>query len=103
MSVKRTVLESLTRQRLVDLARGFEADFAPSVMSKGDLIDGLARLKRTALEQLLPELSRDELKAAMLGPLFYTMQIPVCLGFLANKTNVRKRSERPANHVPLAA
>lgn len=64
MSVKRTVLESLARQRLVDLARSFEAEFSPSGMSKGDLIDGLARMKRTALEQLLPELSRDELKTA---------------------------------------
>ena len=53
MSTKRTILESLTRQRLIDLARSFEADFAPTGMSKGELVDGIARMRRTALEQLL--------------------------------------------------
>ena len=49
---------------LVELAYDFGADFSPAGMSKDELVDGLARLRRTKLEDLLPELSRDELKAA---------------------------------------
>ena len=64
MSAKRQILESLTRQRLIDLAYAFEADFGPTTLSKDELVDALARLRRTKLEELLPELSRDELKAA---------------------------------------
>ena len=62
MSVKRRTLESLTRTRLVELAYEFDADFGPTGLSKDDLIDELARMRRTKLEELLPELSRDELK-----------------------------------------
>jgi len=40
MSAKRTVLESLTRQRLIDLAYAFDADFGPTGLSKDKLIDG---------------------------------------------------------------
>jgi len=64
MSAKRTILESLTKRRLVELAYAFEADFGSTGLSKAELVDGLARLRRTQLEELLPELSRDELKAA---------------------------------------
>ena len=64
MSAKRTVLESLTKQRLVELARAFEVDCSPARLSKDELLDELARLRRTKLEELLPELSRDELKGA---------------------------------------
>ena len=64
MSAKRAVLQSLTRRQLIELAYGFDADFGPTGMSKYDLIDELARLRRTKLEELLPELSRDELKGA---------------------------------------
>ncbi len=64
MSAKRTVLESLTRKRLIELAYDFEAPLGPTALSKDELVDGLARLRRTRLEELLPELSRDELKVA---------------------------------------
>ena len=64
MSAKRTVLESLTRKRLIELSHHFEADFAPTGMNKDELVDELARLRRTKMEELLPELSRDELKTA---------------------------------------
>jgi len=64
MSTKRTVLESLTKQRLVELAYAFEVDFGPTTLSKDELVDELARLRRTKLGELLPELSRDELKSA---------------------------------------
>ena len=64
MSVKRTILGSLSRKRLIELAYAFEADFGPTGLSKDDLIDGLSRLRRTKLADLLPQLSRDELKTA---------------------------------------
>ncbi len=64
MTPKRTILESLTRTQLIELAHDFDADNRPTGRSKGELIDALARLRRTALETLLPKLSRDELKAA---------------------------------------
>ena len=64
MSAKRTILESLAKRRLVELARAFEVDCSPTRLSKDELVDELARLRRTKLEDLLPELSRDELKAA---------------------------------------
>ena len=64
MSVKRTVLDCLTRKRLIDLAYAFDADFGPTSLNKDELVDELARLRRTKLEELLPELSRDELKTA---------------------------------------
>ncbi len=64
MSAKRTVLESLTRKRLIELAYEFEADFSPTGLNKDELVDELARLRRTKLDELLPCLSRDELKTA---------------------------------------
>ena len=62
MSVKRTVLEALSRNRLIDIAYEFDAGFAPTGMRKAKLVDGLASLPRTGLSELLTSLSRDELK-----------------------------------------
>ena len=64
MTAKRAVLESLTRKRLIELAYAFEVGFGPTGLSKDRLVDELAGLRRTQLQQLLPRLSRDELKWA---------------------------------------
>ncbi len=62
MSKKRSVLDSLPKRRLIELANAFNADFAPTTLNKDDLVDELARMRRTRLEDLLPELTREELK-----------------------------------------
>ena len=64
MSVKRTVLESLSRARLVELVYQFDTSLIPSGLRKPELVDELARLRRAKLEDLLPCLSRDELRTA---------------------------------------
>ena len=64
MSAKRTILESLTKRRLIELASVFEVGPGLSKLGKDELVDEFARLRRTKLDELLPELSRDELKLA---------------------------------------
>lgn len=60
---KRAILDSLTKQALVEYARGYEvAGF--STMDKGALVDALTGSKGLKLETILEEMTRDELKAA---------------------------------------
>lgn len=60
---KRTLLESLSKAALVEFARGGDLP-GFSTMSKPELVDALAGMRSLALEDVLAELSRDELKAA---------------------------------------
>ena len=66
MTRKRAILESLAKKRLIDLAYTFEIEAGPTTLSKDELVDELARMRRTKLEEVLPEFSRDELKTACL-------------------------------------
>ena len=59
---KRVVLESLTKPVLTDLARA--AEIAASGLNKPELVDALMAVRSFRLEDILPGLSRDDLKAA---------------------------------------
>jgi hypothetical protein len=59
---RRDILESLTRVRLLDLARTFEVP-GLSGQAKGIIADTLARKRSISTETMLDQLKRDELKA----------------------------------------
>ena len=56
---KRDALEALTKQRLVELARGFELFEVGAAQPKADFVDAVARSKRASYEKVLEALSRD--------------------------------------------
>lgn len=60
---KRTILEALTKQALVEFARGHEVP-GVSTMGKDELVDALVGVRSLRVEHVLGDLSRDELKAA---------------------------------------
>ena len=64
MSTKRTVLDSLSTSRLRQLARELDTGLKVGRLNKQELVDGLARLRRTKLEVLLKHLPWAELVAA---------------------------------------
>ncbi len=59
---KRIILESLTRARLLELARMFEVS-GLSGLPKADIVETLARTRSVSAETILSQLKRDELKA----------------------------------------
>ncbi|MEE9382707.1 MAG: class I SAM-dependent DNA methyltransferase [Nannocystaceae bacterium] len=59
---QRDALSTLPKNRLVELAQGFELEL-PTRSSKDEFIDALARSRRASYERILSALSRDELKA----------------------------------------
>lgn len=61
MPDKRRILDALTRERLLEFARLVELP-GLSGKSKVEIVHALASAKRARLRDLLPELSRDELK-----------------------------------------
>lgn len=60
---KRSILEPLTKKRLVEIGRKLELDIAARTAKSG-FVDTLARSRQVDLEDVLPHLKRDELKAA---------------------------------------
>lgn len=59
----RTVLGTLTKARLADLGRSLQLDLAPGA-PKDALVQAVAAAPAARLDDLLPLLLRDELKAA---------------------------------------
>jgi len=59
---QRDALATLTKERLVELARGFELE-VPVRSSKYELVEALAHSHRASFERILGTLGRDELKA----------------------------------------
>jgi hypothetical protein len=57
---RRSVLEVLTKARLLELARRFELDIA-AARPKAQVVDALAGSKQVSLQQLLGAMQRDEL------------------------------------------
>ena len=60
-ATKRSVLNALTKKRLVQLARAFDLSVATN-QPKDDFIDALARSRSATLEEILSSLNRSELK-----------------------------------------
>jgi len=60
---KKTILKSLTRARLIELAQGLDIGGLTG-KSKSDIIGALARRRSVTVPDLLSRLSRDELKEA---------------------------------------
>lgn len=58
---KKTILGSLNKSKLVEWAYAMQIA-APTTLSKGELIDALAKKRSLSVEDLLQELSRDQLK-----------------------------------------
>ncbi len=58
----RTALETLSKQRLLELAAAFDLETPPRP-KKSDAVDRLVRSRRASLERVLALLRRDELKA----------------------------------------
>ena len=63
MSVRRTVLNSLTRASLIDLARVVDLTLSASAR-RGEILDRISRKSSLSLHSLLSHFTRDELKLA---------------------------------------
>jgi adenine-specific DNA-methyltransferase len=63
MATKRDILQTLTRQFLLDLAGSLELSGLTG-RSKDQVVDALIQARSLRLEQIMPHLSRDQLKAA---------------------------------------
>ena len=63
MPSKRSILETLTRAALLDLAATFEVGGLTG-KPKEEVIDGLMRVRSVRIEEILDTLNRDQLKEA---------------------------------------
>ena len=63
MTVRRVILNSLTRPRLIDLTRLADLTLSASA-PRGEILDRISRKSSVSLRSLLDHFTRDELKLA---------------------------------------